>query len=222
MKTITLNNWLSIGQELKKIGLLLVLIAVGVLIYSLWKQDTFMLFPFIGAFSTFTVTLPQALRAKDKACQWERFSLTLPISRKDVVTGQFRFFTELTALNFTFCTLVLLTGTILSHIFSFEKPIGFSNFLTLLPIVLSIGMLGQCFTYLISLIGKDGVGEMMQILGVIIATIPYAAPIFLLSSKIEDKQVLSYLTSGITVVLVVLFTGISYVISVKLMEKKEF
>lgn len=222
MKTITLNHWLSIQQDLKKTGILCIFLTLPLFAYSLWKQDTSVIIPYIGMFSTFPITIPLSIRAKDTACQWEQFSLTLPISRKDVVTGEFRFFAQLTALSFSFSSFVCLGAMVISYVFSFEKPMDFTDFLVLLPIVLSVGMVGQCFSYLISLIGKDGIGQMWQMLVVFFSCIPYVAPILLFASIIDDKQFFSYLTSGTTVTLVVLLTGISYVLSVKLMEKKEF
>ncbi|MFI3255571.1 MAG: ABC-2 transporter permease [Eubacteriales bacterium] len=220
MNTIRLNNWFSMGSELKKIGFLTFLAGIAVLGFMAWKQDTLILYPFLGVVGSLSLVVPLTVQEKDVGCQWERFSLTLPISRADIVRGNFRFFAEITALAFGFTLAMGLVGMALTQVLGFETPVTFHDVVTYLPLAVSLGFAGQSFIYLLTLIGKDTTAKMFHLCAALVGAVPYliSFQFFHVHDSLEDALMAFLCTTVISCV----FMAISYVVAVKLIEKKEF
>ncbi len=220
MKTIILHNWLSVGDELKNLSLLTLLTGIGIFGFVVWQENTFLIYPFLGIVASLSLVVPLTVQEKDTSCQWERFSLTLPISRKDIVTGQFYFFIQITALIFGFTLGTALGAMALTQSLEFAYPVRLVDILIYIPLSISLGFVGQSFVYLLTLIGKDTTAKIFHFWAVLVGAGPYLISLNLCNGKSTLENAL--LSCLCTTVLSAILMGVIYVVAVKLIEKKEF
>lgn len=220
MKTITLHNWLSVGDELKNLSLFTLLAGIGIFGFVVWKENVFLIYPFLGVVASLSLVAPLTVQEKDASCQWERFSLTLPISRKDIVTGQFYFFIQITALVFGFTLGTGLLAMILTQSLGFAYPVRLVDVFTYIPLSISLGLVGQSFIYLLTLIGKDTNAKIFHVWAVLVGATPYLIGLQLFNGKnsLENALLACLCTTILSGICMALF----YMIALQLMERKEF
>ncbi len=119
MKGLIRNNFYTVEGSLKATLLLSFVAAIVLAIVGKVTADSGNLFSFIiagnlGGFGALAMTVMQ----KDAASKWNKFELTMPVSRKDVVTARY-----------ISCMLYVLIGVIVSmiSIFVFYLVTGSAN-----------------------------------------------------------------------------------------------
>ena len=155
----------------------------------------------------------------DATAGWDKFVMTMPVSRKDVVRSKY-----ISCVTYAVGAVVL--GTLFSIVIGGIHPMGDSN--PILTVIMAATLL--CLTFviysiLIPLIYKLGV-EKARILMVAVIMIPIFAILggseYLPETALDFIEQHTNLIAAVGVVLCILMYIISYYISVGIFSKKEF
>ncbi|MFI3255572.1 MAG: ABC-2 transporter permease [Eubacteriales bacterium] len=217
MKTITLNNWFSIEKEIRTLGKVVLVLSIVILGVCAYFDSFDLITPYICCIYLTGVFIPLTVRKKDTSCQWDKFVMTLPITRKEVVKGQFLFFTQLTCVFMSICMVIRLLAFVLGDYLELYQQV---NFITM---TFSVGLLGQSLMYVVSMILKEDISEFFAMFSIVGACIPCAVPsYYLLPVHLWDTALLPWFMGGVSIFLTLVFVGLCYLFCVKAIEKKEF
>jgi hypothetical protein len=158
----------------------------------------------------------------DDLAKWDSYALTMPVSRKEVVTGKYAVMLLLDALGVAMALAVGLIGVVILKNSSWEEMMA------VLVIIAAIGLIAG--STLLPLIYHFGT-EKARIIIILVAMVPTGL-IVLVSGMMAEEQLsqISGLFSNISLPLVLLtliiFTLLylyaSYRISLRIYDKKEF
>lgn len=156
-------------------------------------------------------TLPISSIAYDEKAKWEKYALTMPISRKEIVTSKY-------VLSFLF----IIAGNIISLpvIYMIDGSFGIENLLIFLVLV-AVGVTFN--SIMLPFVFKFG-SENSRIIMILVVAIPFLTGYILQKMNInvllfldEHEKVIGII-GGIATIVIYL---ISYLLSVWIMERKE-
>lgn len=196
---------------LRKQGKIVLLLVLFYLFYSILSKNVSMLSAMITMLCAF---LPITTMSYDEMCKWDRYALSMPISRKTVVYSKYLFGVLL------ILACILTITPISAFIVNYT---GEMNTWSAFRMILAMGGIAAVFLALIMpLLFKFGV-EKARLLMFLLIFIPVAAGygITKLGIKMPDKNILDLLTY-LSPLLVLVIVCISAAISVKIYTRKEF
>jgi ABC-type transport system involved in multi-copper enzyme maturation permease subunit len=177
--------------------------------------DSRLLNIFIGLGITFMSCSLMYCVQKDKSSKWNKYQLTMPVKRSDVIASQY--FGHLFAL----LSAIILTGIILRiSIILHEDILIMFNEMALSIIPLTIGVsLVTCalFFPIVHALDTNG-GEVLIVVCLLIAC-GINAFIYWLGNKAELSQDINAI---LCIVLSIVFFIISFIITIKIYAKKDF
>lgn len=160
----------------------------------------------------------------DSAANWDMYALTMPISRKTMVQSKYIFMLILAVISSAICFVMTIIINIL-----LGKPV----LLGAEYIIIAIATVMFAYSVIIPLVTKLSVEKARIVLAIIIIA-PYAAISYVMTALKENDQLTvpvifldlgsflyKYIYLAVPIVLACLLY-ISYVISVRIYEKKEF
>lgn len=207
MKSLIIKDFLNVKGQLKVYGLLLIFYSV----FSFATKAT----DVIGAmFIMLSVLIVINTLSYDDKVKWDKYSLTMPISRSNIVLGKYTFGLILLTIAFLL-SLGISTFTSLA--------INSTNSTNLVIANLAMLAIGIIFMSLIlPILFKFGVekGRMLMML-VLLIPVCIAMIFQMLDIEFPQNTDLDYLIYVIPVVLIVILV-LSIVLSVKIYNKKEF
>lgn len=207
MKSLIIKDFLNVKGQLKVYGLLLIFYSV----FSFATKAT----DVIGAmFIMLSVLIVINTLSYDDKVKWDKYSLTMPISRSNIVLGKYTFGLILLTIAFLL-SLGISTFTSLA--------INSTNSTNLVIANLAMLAIGIIFMSLIlPILFKFGVekGRMLMML-VLLIPVCIAMIFQMLGIEFPQNTDLDYLIYVIPVVLIVILV-LSIVLSVKIYNKKEF
>ncbi len=196
---------------LRKQGKIVLLLVLFYLFYSILSKNVSMLSAMITMLCAF---LPITTMSYDEMCKWDRYALSMPISRKTVVYSKYLFGVLL--ILACILTLTPISAFIVNYT-------GEMNTWSAFRMILAMGGIAAVFLALIMpLLFKFGV-EKARLLMFLLIFIPVAAGygITKLGIKMPDKNILDLLTY-LSPLFVLVIVCISIAISVKIYTRKEF
>lgn len=215
MKGLIRNNFYNVEQVILGSVSLMIISLIWIAItphfpHLLAFTDIFIL-GCLGSFSSAMYTMLQ----NDNMCKWNRFELTTPISKSDVVKAKYISYAIFAVIAIIYSLIATSLSASLNGGFSLEGisyNIGFAvvfGFLT--PAI---------FHPLVEKFGFDK-GQLFFIISAILGAGAYLAPSLIFSGFIQ-KYAISDLTYRITLsIIAIILLGISYIISKKLYVKKD-
>lgn len=207
MKSLIIKDFLNVKGQLKVYGLLLIFYSV----FSFATKAT----DVIGAmFIMLSVLIVINTLSYDDKVKWDKYSLTMPISRSNIVLGKYTFGLILLTIAFLL-SLGISTFTSLA--------INSTNSTNLVIANLAMLAIGIIFMSLIlPILFKFGVekGRMLMML-VLLIPVCIAMIFQMLGIEFPQNTDLDYLIYVIPVVVIVILV-LSIVLSVKIYNKKEF
>lgn len=205
MKGLILKDFLNFKNQQGKT--FLILIAVYFLMALQMHSSSF----FAALWVMLGATLPISSIAYDEKAKWEKYALTMPISRKELVTSKY-------ALSFLF----IIAGNLISMpvIYIIDGCFGMENLLIFL-ILVAIGVIFN--SIMLPFVFKFG-SENSRIIMILVVAIPFLIGYILqkmnvnVVSFLDAHEKIIGITGGVGAVLICL---ISYFLSVWIMERKE-
>lgn len=205
MKGLILKDFLNFKNQQGKA--FLVLIAFYFLLALQMHSSSF----FAALWVMLGATLPISSIAYDEKAKWEKYALTMPISRKELVTSKY-------VLSFLF----IIAGNIMSMpvIYLIDGSFGTENLLVFL-ILVAIGLIFN--SIMLPVVFKFG-SENSRIIMFLVVAIPVLIGCILqkmnvnVVSFLDTHEKIIGITGGVAAVVICL---ISYFLSVWIMERKE-
>lgn len=211
MTGLILKDLLNLRKYMKQLGLILILY---IFLSINFKSPNYIIFMMILLTSMMIVTS----MAYDESTKWDKYALTMPITKEDLVKSKY-----------ALLVLLALSGGIISIIFGFiiSKFIGVTNYKELLLTSGGVALASLfLFSILLPIIFKLGT-EKARIFMMLIFAIP-AILVTGLSSFLKDLSIpmpteeqIKYL-GYVSPIIVLIFFVISYQISVYILNKKDF
>ena len=211
MTGLILKDLLNLRKYMKQLGLILILY---IFLSINFKSPNYIIFMMILLTSMMIVTS----MAYDESTKWDKYALTMPITKEDLVKSKY-----------ALLVLLALSGSIISIIFGFiiSKFIGVTNYKELLLTSGGVALASLfLFSILLPIIFKLGT-EKARIFMMLIFAIP-AILVTGLSSFLKDLSIpmpteeqIKYL-GYVSPIIVLIFFVISYQISVYILNKKDF
>ena len=205
MKGLILKDILNFKNQQGKTFLLL--IAIYFIIAMQMHNSSF----FAGVWMIIGVSLPLASIAYDEKAKWDKYALTMPVTRKDIVTEKY-----------LLAALCVVTGNIISLpiIAVIDKRLDMESLLVC-GLMIGIGFLFNAV--ILPFVFRFG-SENARTIMIIVIAIPFLAAYLLSKLNLDIAGILEQNAKmiGMTaVVSVVVIYVVSYVISVLIMERKE-
>lgn len=205
MKGLLLKDLLNFKNQQGKT--FLILIAFYFLMALQMHSSSF----FAALWVMLGATLPISSIAYDEKAKWEKYALTMPISRKELVTSKY-------LLSFLF----IIAGNIISLpvIYMIDGSFGMENLLIFL-ILVAIGVIFN--SIMLPFVFKFG-SENSRIIMILVVAVPFLLGYMLQKMNInvvlflENHEKIIGITGGIATIVICL---ISYLLSVWIMERKE-
>ena len=205
MKGLLLKDILNFKNQQGKTFVFL--IALYFLLALQMKSSSF----FAGLWVMLGATLPISSIAYDEKAKWEKYALTMPITRKELVTSKY-------VLSFLF----IILGNLLSlpFIYLIDKKLDTENLLTAL-VLMAMGILFN--SIMLPFTFRFG-SENTRVIMILVVAIPFLIVYILQKLDInivlymEKHETLIGLTAG-AATLVICF--ISYLLSIWIMKRKE-
>lgn len=211
MTGLILKDLLNLRKYMKQLGLILILY---IFLSINFKSPNYIIYMMILLTSMMIVTS----MAYDESTKWDKYALTMPITKEDLVKSKY-----------VLLVLLALSGGIISIIFGFiiSKFIGVTNYKELLLTSGGVALASLfLFSILLPIIFKLGT-EKARIFMMLIFAIP-AILVTGLSSFLKDLSIpmpteeqIKYL-GYVSPIIVLIFFVISYQISVYILNKKDF
>lgn len=211
MKGLLRNNYYSM-QENMKLSLMIALF-IGVL--AAFVGNSLFTVAISVAIFIFPLNIGASLQT-DETSKWNKFEITMPVSRKTVVLCKYLSYLMLTLIG-TFCSFVtVLLFIILGHsiemhtiVFSYFNGLSLAMFTGALmyPILLKFGALKSELIIVISVILSMGC---TVVIGLVMGGLVWGAKVSQLS------------VSAVSMFVSVIFFVVSFFISVRIHAKKEF
>lgn len=205
MKGLILKDILNFKNQQGKTFLLL--IAIYFIIALQMHSSSF----FAGVWMIIGVSLPISSIAYDEKAKWDKYALTMPVTRKDIVTEKY-----------LLAALCVVTGNIISLpiIAVIDKRLDMESLLVC-GLMIGIGFLFNAV--ILPFVFRFG-SENARTIMIIVIAIPFLAAYLLSKLNLDIAGILEQNAKmiGMTaVVSVVVIYVVSYVISVLIMERKE-
>ena len=205
MKGLILKDILNFKNQQGKTFLLL--IAIYFIIALQMHSSSF----FAGVWMIIGVSLPISSVAYDEKAKWDKYALTMPVTRKDIVTEKY-----------LLAALCVVTGNIISLpiIAVIDKRLDMESLLVC-GLMIGIGFLFNAV--ILPFVFRFG-SENARTIMIIVIAIPFLAAYLLSKLNLDIAGILEQNAKmiGMTaVVSVVVIYVVSYVISVLIMERKE-
>lgn len=207
MKGLLIKDLLTIRNQLKVVGLLIVFYIV----YSLAMQDTSMLGAMIVLLA---VMMPITAMAYDEKSGWGRYESALPVSKKTVVLSKYVFGFILLALG------SLISGLSIVLLSTFAQFVEITDALWLLATFAAVGTIFMSLIF--PILFRYGVekGRMLMLLVIFAPTM-----LIMLLSRMQipmpDLEMLMSFAYMVPIALLVLLGG-SIALSIRIYERKEF
>lgn len=167
-------------------------------------------FSMLGTMSViFCAIMPITAMAYDERSKWDKFSITLPVSRKTVVFERYLF-------GLTLIIPVILIGSVLEAVFT-EAAVR--KILSSAALSVSLGLI--MMSLILPLTHKFGVEKGRLVMMVVIFSASIAASAFADRLRPESLPGSNKVAAGILLLSAVLFTA-SFYLSAYIYEKKEF
>lgn len=196
---------------LRKQGKILLLLLVFYFFYSIMTKNVSMLSAMVAMLCAIT---PITTLSYDELCKWDRYALSMPVSRKMIVLSKYIFGMLLVLIG------MIIVAPISAGIVTYT---GEMNIKTALLILLAISGIGIVFFSLIMpLLFKFGV-EKGRMLMFLIFFIPMAGVYVVKTLKLQipSTQTLSLLARLSPFFVLAIFV-VSVLLSIRIYEKKEF
>lgn len=166
---------------------------------------------FQGLWIVIGISLPIGSIAYDEKAKWDKYALTMPVTRKDIVTGKY-----------LLAVLFIVAGNILSMpiVCMIDKGIGMEIIFACI-ILIAIGIILNAILF--PFVFKFG-SENTRIIMIILVAIPLLVVYLLLKANINIVSILENHIEVVGIVMVVAAVVIyiaSYLLSVFIMEHKE-
>lgn len=211
MTGLILKDLLNLRKYMKQLGLILILY---IFLSINFKSPNYIIFMMILLTSMMIVTS----MAYDESTKWDKYALTMPITKEDLVKSKY-----------ALLVLLALSGGIISIIFGFiiSKFIGVTNykelFLTSGGVALASLFLFSILLPIIFKLGTEKARIFMMLIFAIPAILVTGLSSFLkdLSIPMPTEEQIKYL-GYVSPIIVLIFFVISYQISVYILNKKDF
>ncbi len=189
---------------------------VVLLLCTKWK-GTIEIIQAVMVLSAYSFTpLSVSMKQKDASSQWEKFSLTMPITRKNVVDAEFIAQWSITALAL-FC---IMLSILLLNVGGVE--IGFFMSVRVFSMCFTTLVVSQSILYVVGLQFGYGSMDLLYIISAAAAMGVFGLPALILNLLFPDS-IISDTEYQIGVsVLACVICGISYLYCKMIIEKKEF
>ena len=217
MKGLIRNNMYNVQSSLL-FCIVFGLIAIGLALYSSihYPQNSAILTGIIaGVFGGFGALSGTTIQ-KDHMSQWDKFELTMPISRNDVIKAKYLTFLiyatfGLILTSILFVTLILFIDKLDMERIGFAFTFGFT---------FALGMP----TYLVPLILKFGSNknEILLIISVFIYMIVFAGSSYLFTVLFKEVQNINIIYRSFFILTSIILYVVSFYLSKYLYVKKEF
>ena len=211
MKSLLIKEFYNIKDTMKTNILIMLVLSV----FSVIKNGSAAIMP-ITVIGMSTLIVPSMRAEKEK--DWNKFELTMPINRKEIVASKYILYLILCLMGLALGAIVNACGMAFSQLSSFDN----------IDIYLYISMIIALVSgsVLIPLVYKLGVDK-SETLSLVCYSIPIATLVGLLlylKERIHTLETISHLRLWLILILVVTFVIflISGVVSYKIYKKKQF
>lgn len=211
MKSLLIKEFYNIKDTMKTNILIMLVLSV----FSVIKNGSAAIMP-ITVIGMSTLIVPSMRAEKEK--DWNKFELTMPINRKEIVASKYILYLILCLMGLALGAIVNVCGMAFSQLSSFDN----------IDIYLYISMIIALVSgsVLIPLVYKLGVDK-SETLSLVCYSIPIATLVGLLlylKERIHTLETISHLRLWLILILVVTFVIflISGVVSYKIYKKKQF
>ncbi len=202
MKGLILKDIYTLRQQ----GKIYLFMAVFFAAIALIGQDSS---SFVGVICVLVAMLPVTALSYDERANWDRYALTMPLTRRDIVLGKYLLACIASAIGFlfAFCFTLVTNGNLSRSAFLAATFWLLSLFLfsVLMPIFFKFGV-------------EKGRMIMLAVLFIPVALILIGNTLHLPMPKAEQLEPLKYIVP----VIVVLGGVLSYQISKKIYDQKEY
>lgn len=151
----------------------------------------------------------------DEKCKWDNFALTMPISRKMIVTGKYLFSLIMCVLTTVICAIIAAIVLFISG-----NPVNVLQDI-LVSAGLVVSMVAFVLAIMLPIIFKVGVEKARYAMMAVII-VPTALALFIVNGNFTVPVLDTNLLIVGGIILLILITTISYLLSVKFMTEKEF
>ncbi|MDK2937609.1 MAG: type transport system permease protein [Eubacteriaceae bacterium] len=214
MKGLLVKDFLNLQSTFKR---LIPIIALWMVIFLPNGNSTF-----FGVLIMMMTMMVVTTISYDDLAKWDSYALTMPVSRKEVVTGKYVVMMLLDGMGVIMALIIGLIGVV------FLKNSSWSEMMAVLVIIASIGLIAG--STMLPLIYHFGT-EKARIIIILVAMVPTGL-VLLLSGMVSEQQ-WQWLTNigadislSMTIIGLAVFSAFyvacSYMISKRIYEKKEF
>ncbi len=220
MKGLIIKDFMNIGNSMKT--LIILLFVYAVLFISSFDAITFIIVMAI----VFSTTVPVTF-SYDNISKWDRFALTLPVSREQIVKSKFITLIIFTTISILITMIVAIAGIIIN---SSVRGNSISNMPELILQIVLTTLIAIIFAIVlgstnITLLFKFGV-EKARIISISLSFLPAIIILWLNSLNIDFDNVIQNISLAMvfitSTILLVLYCIALYKISIKIYSKKEF
>lgn len=211
MKSLLIKEFYNIKDTMKTNILIMLVLSI----FSVLKNGSAAIMP-ITVIGMSTLIVPSMRAEKEK--DWNKFELTMPINRREIVASKYILYLLLCLMGLILGAIVNVCGMVFSQLSSFDN----------IDIYLYISMIIALVSgsILIPLVYKLGVDK-SETLSLVCYSIPIAILVGLLlylKERIHTLEIISHLRIWLILILVAMFVifFISGVISYKIYKKKQF
>lgn len=211
MKSLLIKEFYNIKYTMKTNILIMLVLSI----FSVLKNGSAAIMP-ITVIGMSTLIVPSMRAEKEK--DWNKFELTMPINRREIVASKYILYLLLCLMGLILGAIVNVCGMVFSQLSSFDN----------IDIYLYISMIIALVSgsVLIPLVYKLGVDK-SETLSLVCYSIPIAILVGLLlylKERIHTLEIISHLRIWLILILVAMFVifFISGVISYKIYKKKQF
>lgn len=211
MKSLLIKEFYNIKDTMKTNILIMLVLSI----FSVLKNGSAAIMP-ITVIGMSTLIVPSMRAEKEK--DWNKFELTMPINRREIVASKYILYLLLCLMGLILGAIVNVCGMVFSQLSSFDN----------IDIYLYISMIIALVSgsVLIPLVYKLGVDK-SETLSLVCYSIPIAILVGLLlylKERIHTLEIISHLRIWLILILVAMFVifFISGVISYKIYKKKQF
>jgi hypothetical protein len=214
VKGLLVKDFLNLQSTFKR---LIPIIALWMVIFLPNGNSTF-----FGVLIMMMTMMVVTTISYDDLAKWDSYALTMPVSRKEVVTGKYVVMMLLDGMGVIMALIIGLIGVV------FLKNSSWSEMMAVLVIIASIGLIAG--STMLPLIYHFGT-EKARIIIILVAMVPTGL-VLLLSGMVSEQQ-WQWLTNigadislSMTIIGLAVFSAFyvacSYMISKRIYEKKEF
>lgn len=217
MKGLIRNNFYSMEDSLKLTSAINIMMAIGVSVLGIFNSfaRSWIAIVILLQMGSYAVQVASTLQ-KDVSSQWNKFEITMPVRRKDVVKAKYICFILNGVLGIAAALLTVIISQLLQIDINVEKV-----FLSITFGIVIIFALPALMYPLLLIFGVDKT-EMVLSISVILISILFVGSSVIFNYIMPDLSVYSNLVfrCSIIVISIILFI-ISYMFSVILYKKKE-